>query len=116
MIEGKRIFITGGAGFIGSTLAGKLLGSNRIVVYDNLSRNSLKDKPFAQHPNLTVIPGNILDFECLCRAMEGADIVVHCAAIAGIDTVIKSPTTTMTVNMIGSANTLAAAARLSRCD
>ena len=116
MIEGKKIFITGGAGFIGSTLAGRLVEQNRIVLYDNLARNSLKDKPFAGHPNLTLIQANILDFDCLCRAMEGADIVVHCAAIAGIDTVIKSPTTTMRVNMIGSANTLEAAARLSRCD
>ena len=44
--------------------------------------------------------------------MRGADIVVHCAAIAGIDTVIKSPVTTMRVNMVGSANVLEAAARL----
>ena len=40
---------------------------------------------------------------------DGADIIVHCAAIAGIDTVIKSPVTTMRVNMVGSANVLEAA-------
>jgi len=48
--------------------------------------------------------------------MRGADIIVHCAAIAGIDTVIKSPVTTMRVNMVGSANVLEAASRLPRCD
>jgi UDP-glucose 4-epimerase len=48
--------------------------------------------------------------------MKGADIVVHCAAIAGIDTVIKSPVTTMRVNMVGSANVLEAASRLPRVD
>ena len=48
--------------------------------------------------------------------MEGADIIVHCAAIAGIDTVIKSPVSTLRVNMIGSANVLEAASKLSRCD
>ena len=116
MIEGKTIFITGGAGFIGSTLASRLVDHNRIVVYDNLSRNSLKDKLFKNHPNLKLVVGDVLDFEHVCQAMEGADIVVHCAAIAGIDTVIKSPVTTMRVNMVGSANVLEAASRLPRCD
>jgi UDP-glucose 4-epimerase len=110
-IQNKTIFITGGAGFIGSTLAGKLVEDNQIVVYDNLTRNSLKDRLFKDHPNIRFIKGDVLDFDHLARAMQGANIVVHCAAIAGIDTVIKSPTTTMRVNMIGSANVLEAAYR-----
>lgn len=116
MIEDKTIFITGGAGFIGSALAGRLVERNRIVIFDNLSRNSLKDRLFKDHPNLRLVEGNVLDLEKLCQAMQNADIVVHCAAIAGIDTVIKSPVTTMRVNMVGSANVLEAASRLSRCD
>ncbi len=110
-IQNKTIFITGGAGFIGSTLAGVLLENNRIVLYDNLARNSLKDRPFKDHPNLTLIQGDVLNFDDLTHAMRGADIIVHCAAIAGIDTVIKSPVSTMRVNMIGSANVLEAAYR-----
>ena len=57
-----------------------------------------------------------MDFAHLSQTMQGTDIVVHCAAIAGIDTVIKSPVTTMRVNMIGSANVLEAAAHLPRCE
>lgn len=110
MLKNKRIFITGGAGFIGSTLIGKLVEHNEIVAYDNLSRNALKDKSFKDHPNLTLIQGDVLDVEKLERAMPvDTDIVVHCAAIAGIDTVIKSPINTMRVNMVGSANVLDAA-------
>lgn len=116
MIQGKTIFITGGAGFIGSTLIGRLIENNRIVVYDNFTRDALKNKPFKSHPNLNVVQGDVLDFESLQRAMAGADIVVHCAAIAGIDSVIKSPVSTMRVNMVGSANVLEAASRLPRCD
>jgi UDP-glucose 4-epimerase len=116
VIEDKTIFITGGAGFIGSALAGRLVDLNRVVIFDNLSRNSLKDRLFKNHPNLRLVEGNVLDLEKLCLAMQNADIVVHCAAIAGIDTVIKSPVTTMRVNMVGSANVLEAASRLSRCD
>lgn len=115
MIEGKTVFITGGAGFIGSTLAGRLVERNTVVIYDNLSRNSLKQKPFREHPNIRLIEGDVLDFDRLQRAMQGADIIVHCAAVAGIDTVIKSPVTTMRVNMVGSANVLEAACRLPRC-
>jgi UDP-glucose 4-epimerase len=115
-LTGKTIFITGGAGFIGSTLAGRLVEHNRIVLYDNLTRNSLKDRSFKDNPNLTLVQGDVLDFEGVCRAMQGADVIVHCAAIAGIDTVIRSPVTTMRVNMIGSANVLEAAARLPHCD
>ena len=116
MIEGKRVVITGGAGFIGSTLAGRLVEANRVVLLDNLSRNALSGSSVENHVNLQLIEGDVLDLDAVCRVVEGADIVVHCAAIAGIDTVIKSPVTTMRVNMIGSANVLEAAARLSACD
>ena len=116
MIEGKRIFVTGGAGFIGSTLAGRLVEDNEVTVFDNLARDSLKDKPFRRHRHLELVQGDILDPEALRGAMAGADIVVHCAAIAGIDHVIQSPVNTMRVNMVGSANVLEAAAALPRVD
>lgn len=112
MLKGKTIFITGGAGFIGSTLIGKLIEGNKIIAYDNLARNALQYQAFKDHPNLTLIKGDVLDYDALGKSMKGANIVVHCAAIAGIDTVIKSPVSTMRVNMIGSANLLEAASKL----
>jgi len=115
-IEGKQIFITGGAGFIGSTLVGRLIEKNTITVFDNYARDSLSDKPYHDHANLTVIRGDVLDYDAVARAMAGTDIVVHCAAIAGIDTVIVKPVNTMRVNMVGSANVLEAASQLDRVD
>lgn len=111
MLTGNRIFITGGAGFIGSTLCGKLVEANEITVYDNLTRDSLKDKSFRDHPNLRLISGDVLDAEALSRACADFNPThfVHCAAIAGIDTVVKSPVTTLKVNMLGTANALVAA-------
>ena len=50
-----------------------------------------------------------MDYPLLEKSMTGADIVVHAAAIAGIDTVVKDPVKTMRVNMIGTANALEAA-------
>jgi len=116
MITGKKIFITGGAGFIGSTLIGRLIEKNEIVAYDNLSRNTLQSQPYKNHPSLKLITGDILDTASLKKAMEGANLVVHCAAIAGIDTVIVSPVRTMRVNMVGSANVLEAASELKSCE
>ena len=108
-IKDKRIFITGGAGFIANTLIGKLIESNDVVVYDNFYRDTLSASIYANHKNLKIIKGDVLDFELLTVSMKGADIVIHAAGIAGIDTVIKDPVRTMTVNMIGTANALKAA-------
>jgi len=115
-IEGKKIFVTGGAGFIGSTLIGRLIEENEFVVYDDFRRDALTGKPFAGRPNVKIMTGDVLDFPSLKKAMEGAQIVVHCAAIAGIDTVILKPAETMRVNMIGTANVLEAARGLSHLE
>ena len=109
MIQGKTIFITGGAGFIASTLIARLAEQNRIVVYDNYTRNTLRGTPYDKHPNVTQVEGDVLDFELLLSRMHGAQVVVHAAAIAGIESTLRNPVTTMRVNMIGTANALEAA-------
>lgn len=116
MLKGQTIFITGGAGFIGSTTAGRLVKDNAVVLYDNLARNSLKDRPFRRHKNLRLIEGDLLEHSRLSRAIKEANPthIVHCAAIAGIDTVIKRPVHTLEVNMVGTANVLRAACTLKR--
>jgi len=108
MVIGKTIFITGGAGFIATTLSKKLINDNKIIAYDNFHRDTLSGSDIASHPNLTIIKGDVLDYDRLVVAMNGADIVVHAAAIAGIDTVIQNPTLTMRVNLLGTANVLEA--------
>ncbi|MBI3013630.1 MAG: NAD-dependent epimerase/dehydratase family protein [Candidatus Tectomicrobia bacterium] len=115
-IQGKRIFLTGGAGFIGSTLAGRLLEDNEVVIYDSFERDALSAREFSHHKNLRRIRGDILDHAGIQSAMEGANIVVHLAAIAGVDTVIKSPTSTMRVNLLGTYNVLQAALGLTNCE
>lgn len=109
MIKNKKIFITGGAGFIANTLISRLVAENEIWVYDNFHRDTLSTSLHAGHKNITVSKGDVLDYDRVLECMKGADIVVHAAAIAGIDTVIKSPTKTMKVNMLGTANVLEAA-------
>ena len=109
MVTDKNIFITGGAGFIANTLISKLIENNKITAYDNFHRDTLTTSGYADHPNLTVVKGDVLDTNLLTEAMAGADLVIHAAGIAGIDTVIQDPVKTMRVNMIGTANALEAA-------
>jgi UDP-glucose 4-epimerase len=108
-MKNKNIFITGGAGFIANTLIRSLIEENKITVYDNFTRDTLTGSGYANHPNITVVKGDVLDYPSLEAAMKGADVVVHAAAIAGIDTVVKDPVNTMRVNMLGTANALQAA-------
>jgi UDP-glucose 4-epimerase len=109
MLEGKRIFISGGAGFIGTTLARELVDRNEVVAYDSLHRDSLSGTDLGDHPNFTLVQGDILDAGAFRAAADGATHFVHCAAIAGVDTVLQSPVRVMRVNVIGTYNALEAA-------
>ena len=108
-IKNKRILLTGGAGFIGSTLAEKLIGNNEILIYDNFSRDSLKYKKL-KTGDLKIICDDVLNFDSLKKACEDfkPEIVIHLAAIAGIDTVIIDPVKTLDVNINGTLNLLKA--------
>jgi UDP-glucose 4-epimerase len=114
-IQDQKIFITGGAGFIGSALAERLIERNQIIIYDNFSRDALTGKTFIGHKHLTVVKGDVMDYGPLSKAMKGANLIVHCAGIAGVDTVIQSPTRTLDVNIVGSINVLKAACELDQC-
>ena len=108
-LSGKRILITGGAGFIGTTLARRLVDENEIVAFDNLHRDALGGTELALHPNFTFVQGDVLDLDVVTEVARGATHFVHAAAIAGVDTVLESPVRTMRVNLIGTYNALEAA-------
>jgi nucleoside-diphosphate-sugar epimerase len=109
MLEGKRIFISGGAGFIGTTLARELVDRNEVIAFDNLHRDALSGTELGDHGNFSLVQGDILDGDAFRAAAAGATHFVHCAAIAGVDTVLESPVRTMRVNVIGTYNALEAA-------
>lgn len=109
MIKGKKIFITGGAGFIANTIMKRLIDENEFVVYDNFHRDTLSGSELSNHPKIKVVKGDVLDLPAMTQAMAGCDTVIHAAGIAGIDTVVKYPVKTMQVNMIGTSNMLEAA-------
>jgi len=109
MLSGWKILLTGGAGFIGTALARRLLDRNEVVVFDNGHRDALSRTELAGHPRLRNLRGDVLDAQALGEACQGCDAVVHLAAIAGVDTVLKMPVTTMKVSLLGTYNALEAA-------
>lgn len=109
MIEGAHVLITGGAGFIGSSLAAKLAEHNHVRVLDILRRNALSQAGLDRHPNIELIVGDVRDMTAVRRAVTGCDYVIHMASIAGVDTVLKNPVITMEISLEGTMNVLRAA-------
>lgn len=108
-ISGKRIFLTGGAGFIGTALVNRLYQDNKILIYDNLRRNALKY--FFNLPkikNIEFIEGDILNTGLLKAAIKifKPDIILHLAAMAGVTDYYNQPVKTMEVNAIGTYSAL----------
>jgi len=108
-LSGKRVFVTGGAGFIGTTIARRLVGANEVVALDNLHRDALSGTDLVDEPGFSFHQADVLDPEAVRELAEGATHIVHCAGIAGVDTVLESPVRTMRVNLIGTYNVLEAA-------
>jgi nucleoside-diphosphate-sugar epimerase len=106
------MLITGGAGFIGTHLIEALRQEYDIVVLDNYRRNSLHYVPnLAGLAGVRIVQGDVLDLESVARAMTGADVVLHLAAIAGVSSYYKEPLTTLRVNILGTINVLEAMRR-----
>ena len=108
-LTGKRICITGGAGFIGSHLVQRLIEHNEVVVYDNLHRNALQFAHLDGHPHLHFVKGDVMDYDATPPAIDGCQVVIHCAAIAGVYSVDRNAVRTMEVNMLGTHQVVKAA-------
>ena len=109
MIE-KKILITGGAGFIGSNLTEYFLEkSYKIICLDNFSTGYRQNiESFIDNPNFTLIEGDIRNLMDCQKAVQGADYVLHQAALGSVPRSINDPLTTNEVNISGFLNMLIA--------
>ena len=106
-----KYFITGGAGFIGSNMADRLLAEaeNEVVVYDNFStgrREFLEEA--LKNSRFTLVEGDTLDLESMTKAMEGCDFVFHFAANADVRMGCEHPRKDLEQNTIATYNVLEA--------
>ena len=105
-IAGKRVLVTGGAGFIGSQLVESLVKAGATVtVYDNFS-SGLHENLTAVAKDVQVIEGDILDHERMAPVFRGMDIVSHQAAQLEITRAVEDPIEDLTTNTIGTLNVL----------
>ena len=111
MITGKKILVTGGAGFIGSNLCDKLLElNNRVICLDNFSTGKRENiTPFLKNHDFLLIEGDIRNLETCRKAVEDVDYVLHEAALGSVPRSINDPITTNEVNISGFLNMLVAA-------
>jgi len=103
-----KVFITGGAGYVGSTLTARLLeGGHKVVAFDNLMSGGRSILPFFANPAFEFIRGDIRDKALLGQAVKGADAIVHLAAIVGYPACKRDPRLAEEVNIDGTMNLLA---------
>lgn len=109
-LSGKKLLITGGAGFIGSNLIERFITQNNtIFCLDNLATGKLNNiRPFFDRSDFTFIEGDIRDYDTCRKAVEGVDVVLHQAAMGSVPRSIADPVTTNDVNIGGFVNMLTA--------
>lgn len=110
MISGKKILVTGGAGFIGSNLCEKLVKlDNYVVCLDNFSTGKIENiETLLTHKNFKLVRGDIRNLEDCFSATKDMDYVLHQAALGSVPRSINDPITTNEVNVSGFLNVLIA--------
>jgi UDP-glucose 4-epimerase len=103
-LEGKKILVTGGAGFIGFHLTKKLLelGAD-VTTYDNLSNSTMQN--VKDNPKAKFVKGDILDFKKLC-SLPKFDVIFHLAAQVVVPYSMENPTVDFETNARGTLNVL----------
>lgn len=104
-----KILITGGAGYVGTSLIPQLLANNhQVTVYDSLLFGADPILPFFRNPDFDFIKGDVRDLEKLKGAVKDADVIIHLAAIVGYPACRKDPDLAESVNVNGTKNVIAA--------
>jgi UDP-glucose 4-epimerase len=109
-----RVFITGGAGFIGSHLADHYVkAGHQVTILDNFSTGS-KTNIAHLEGKITTVDGDIRNSELVESLTKEADLVLHMGAALGVNTILESPLESMNTNITGSEVVLNAAAKFNK--
>jgi UDP-glucose 4-epimerase len=106
-----KALITGGAGFVGSHLAERLLErGDEVYVIDDLSTGSIENiEPFKSRPGFHYTIETILNEPVLAELVDRVDVVYHLAAAVGVRLIVESPVNTIETNVHGTEKVLALA-------
>ena len=109
-MKGKRVLVTGGAGFIGSHLVDRLANEGcRVVVLDDLSSGSLENiRDNLDSGRVRFIEGDVRDSKVVEDAVKDVDLVCHLAAVVSVPYSMREPLLTHEVNVTGTLNLLIA--------
>ncbi len=101
--QGRRVLVTGGEGFIGSTLVERLVREGAVVRalvhYNPFGRAGWLDP--VVHRDVEVVPGDVRDAERVFSAVDGCEVVFHLAALIGIPYSYAAPESYVQVNITG---------------
>jgi nucleoside-diphosphate-sugar epimerase len=105
-----KYLVTGGAGFVGSTLVDALLAAgDKVVVYDDFSTGNKKNCFDWNPKDVKVVEGDVRDGKDLLKHAKGCDYLLHFAAVPGVVRSVEDPEATLSVNVMGTMNSLLAA-------
>ena len=109
-----KVFITGGAGFIGSHLCDALVAEGKeVTILDNLSTGSKKNIAHLEG-KIKIFQGDIRDQKLVESLVENCDLVLHMAAALGVDNILENPIESISTNYHGSEIVLNAATRFDK--
>ena len=102
-----KFLVTGGAGFVGRHLVAKLLhDGHNITIFDNFSSSSKNDISHLLENGVSLVTGDILDYDLLLKSMANHDFVIHLAAQTSVSQSIADPKTTIDIIVDGTVNVL----------
>ena len=102
-----KFLVTGGAGFIGKHIIAELLrDDHNITIFDNFSSSSKNDIVHLLENGVSLVTGDILDYDLLLKSMSNYDFVIHLAAQTSVEQSIVDPETTIDINVEGTVNVL----------
>ena len=104
-----KVFVTGGAGFIGSALSYSLLkNGHQVTIFDNLSNSSKEATSELIENGAKFVKGDVTDYNSLAKALSDFDVAAHLAAKINVQESIKNPDNTRKININGTINLLRA--------